>query len=82
MAMTASPMTSLDPTGRASRSIPRVVMLSPQVSGGNRENSQAQVVEQFAVNEVHLAEFRLRGVRSYPRPVLYRRPTMGIALDT
>ena len=52
------------PRPSASRSTPRVVTFSPIAAGADREAGGRELVVQLAVDQVHLAQVRLRGSRA------------------
>ena len=56
-------------------------MFSPIWPAADREARGAQLVVQFGVDEVHLAEIRLDRVTRDPRAVLHRHAQVRVALD-
>lgn len=51
----------------------------PELTRGDREASRGQLVVEFAVDQMDLAQVGLRRVLGHPRPVLHRHPEMGVA---
>ena len=56
-------------------------MFSPHLAGHYGKARLPQFVVQFAVDQVHLTQIRLRRIARHPRTVFYRRAEMRVALD-
>jgi hypothetical protein len=52
-----------------------------QIAWPNRETRRLQLVEQFGVQQVHLAKIRLRRIARHAGPVLHGPAHMRVTLD-
>ena len=61
--------------------MPRVVMFSPTWARRESKPRLPRVVQELGVDEVHLAQVRLRWVARHARAVLHRRARVRVAFD-
>ena len=62
--------------------MPEVVTFSPSSPGANDEALGAQLVEQFGMDQMHLAQVGLGRILADARAMLDRLAHMGVAGDT